>query len=864
MSSLQQQIQEAIQLHQAGRFSAAEAIYRQVLAADPNHVDALQLLGLIAHQSGRSEIAITYIRRAIERGGQTPEIYCNLGAAYLGVRQTDEAIAQFREAIRRRPDFALGHHNLAEALRKNDQANLAVHSYREAIRLNPNWALAHYGLALAYDSLQQFAEAVASYRRAIAINPKYHEAWNGIGNIAGKLGKFDDAAAAYREAIRINPDFAEGHNNIGTILQHEGKHDEAVTCYRRALELNPNSADAHCNLGAILPLMGKTEEALRHLHEAARLQPKLPEVHANLAALLQRLGRADQSIAAAKHALELRPNMTAALVNLGGAYESLGQLANAEAAFRQAIQAEPASAAAHSALGTVLKNQGRLDEAEAACRKAIRCDAGYADAYNNLGNVLQEQARTSEARESFQQAYRLSPRDGLKVKAALLMPVIVDSVDEILRERRQIAECVDRFTREGLSIEDPTTEVGMTAFHLAYHGLDNRALQIAIARMHLQASPALSFTAPHCSESRRNSDGRIRVGFLSKFFSNHPITKHWSGMLREISRDQFHVTLLRTAAPHDADTRKSLAVVDQVVTLSRNLVIAQQEVAAQKLDVLIYTDIGMDPFTYFLAFARLAPVQGVFSGHPDTTGIPAIDYFLSAAGFESHDADNHYSERLVRLAHPPTFYEMPQFTTPPPTRNEFGLPESGRLYVCGQTLFKLHPDFDAYLAGILQADPQGCVVLFSDAQRQWNGPLIERLRSTAGSASERIHFIPRQPLEKYRHLLAMADAVLDTIYFNGGTTTLDAFGVGAPVITQPGEFLRGRMTAGCYWRMNVDGCVANSREEYVRLAVRLANDRDWHKEVQREIIARRASLYSNLAAVRNLEAFLQSVAREPS
>src|SRR5205807_2207952 len=127
----------------------------------------------------------------------------------------------------------------------------------------------------------------------------------------------------------------------------------------------------------------------------------------------------------------------------------------------------------------------------------------------------------------------------------------------------------------------------------------------------------------------------------------------------------------------------------------KHLETVQQQIAARQLDVLFYLDIGMDPFTYFLAFARLAPVQCTSLGHPLTSGIPTVDYYLSSRELEPAGAQEHYSEHLVLLENIPNYFARPQLSGPPRCRRDFGLEDDSHLYLCVQALFKIHPDFDA-------------------------------------------------------------------------------------------------------------------------------------------------------------------------
>jgi predicted O-linked N-acetylglucosamine transferase (SPINDLY family) len=269
----------------------------------------------------------------------------------------------------------------------------------------------------------------------------------------------------------------------------------------------------------------------------------------------------------------------------------------------------------------------------------------------------------------------------------------------------------------------------------------------------------------------------------------------------------------------------------------------------------------MEPFTYFLAFSRLAPVQCVSFGHPDTTGIPNMDYFVSSSLFEPEHAQDDYSEKLHLIPDAGTlaYYERPApGDVIPLSRGEAGLPGAAHLYICPQTVFKIHPDFDPILAGILRRDPQGVIVLIEPDIPHHGQLLMERLRTSLGNFAERVIMLPGRRREDFIRLLAACDVMLDTIYFNGMNTNLEAFSVGLPVVTLPSSLQRGRHTQGMYRKMGWTSLVAGSPEQYVDIAVRIATDPDARAEASREILERCGVLYEDADVVRGFESFFRS------
>jgi len=447
--------------------------------------------------------------------------------------------------------------------------------------------------------------------------------------------------------------------------------------------------------------------------------------------------------------------------------------------------------------------------------------------------------------------------DGAKIRAVLATPAIFQSAEEMRQQRQRLEEGLAALEQESLSIDDPLIEVNTTNFYAAYHGLNDRSLQARLATLYLRATPSLACVAPHCRQDGEDKPRRspLRVGFVSCFLHMHTIGEVNVGIIRNLSRKLCRVVLLRPASPEHPVARLIRESADEVVTLSPSLEAARKEIADKRLDVLFYTDIGMEPFTYFLAFARLAPVQCVTWGHPVTTGIPTIDYYLSSVDLEPPGAEEQYSERLVRLRGLPTYYYAPAFFPPAKTRQHFGLAEDDHLYMCPQAPFKVHPDYDALLGEILRADPRGRVLFIRSQNPEWTPQLLARFRRTLPDTVERIQFLPHQGGQDYLHLLAVCDVLLDTTHFGGGNTTFKAFSVGAPIVTLPGEFARGRVTSACYRKMGVLDCIAADRQDYVKIALRLGTDPGWRQEVKSRIEAARGVLYEDAGLLRELEQF---------
>jgi predicted O-linked N-acetylglucosamine transferase (SPINDLY family) len=351
------------------------------------------------------------------------------------------------------------------------------------------------------------------------------------------------------------------------------------------------------------------------------------------------------------------------------------------------------------------------------------------------------------------------------------------------------------------------------------------------------------------------------VGFLSQFLANHTIGKLYQGFIRHMDRSTFEVVVIHAPkTKRDSFSQGLDALAETVITLPAGLKIQQHAVAAEKLDVLFYPDVGMAPSAYFLSYARLAPVQAVSWGHPDTTGLDTMDYFVSAASIEPENAEEHYTETLIRLNRMPCFYEPLSTPTQMPARAALGLPEIGTLYGCPQSLFKFHPDFDTVLAAIAEGDPAGHIVLLEGTQPAWTNLLKARWAKAFPVLIDRVQFLPRMPPERFMTLMAHIDVLLDPIHFGSGNTLYEAMVYGTPVVTWPGQFMRGRIVAGAYRQIGItDAPIALCLEDYAPLALALGRDPERRRALRHASLeAAGRELFGDMRALREFEAFIKA------
>lgn len=794
-SDIRQSLELAIRHHGAGDLSRAEGIYQQILEADPNQPDALHLLGVIAHQVGKNDSAVEFISQALAIKPDFAEAHYNLGSAFQDLRRLEEAAASYQKALVLKPDYAKAHNNLGNTLK----------------------------------DLGKPDEAVASLQKAIAIEPDFAEAHSNLGNALKDLGRLDDAVANYQNCLAIKPDFAEAYNNLGNALTKQGRLDQAIDNFQKAITLKPDFAEAHNNLGAALFDMGRLEEAAASCRKALALKPDYAEAHGNLGNALKNLGKPDKAVASYHKALAIRPDF----------------------------------AEAHNNLGNALQDLEKLDDAIASYHRAIEIKPDYAEAHGNLELAYREQGDVESAARQIDLALSHMPDNaGWRIRKALLLPIIPASREDIRSCRETLEKALQDLLSENLTLGNPSVEIGVTNFYLAYHNRNDRRIQEDIAKLYIAACPALTYVADHCRpEHRKEMDAmqgkrRLRIGLLSSFFRDHTIGLLFRGIIQHLSKDDFEVILLRPPGMKDQLSEIIDQSADKVVSLCGRLEKDHQTIEAEKLDILFYPDIGMSHYPFCLAFARLAPVQAVSWGHPDTTGIPNMDYFLSSEGLEIPGASDHYSERLIKLRNVPTFYPRPAAPEKTYGAADYGLPQDVRLYVCPQSLFKFHPQFDNVLGDLLRRDPEGRLVLVDDKTGgNWRKLLIERFSRSFPDVAENVLFVSKMPREKFLGLLKLADALIDIPSFSGGNSSFEALSLGAPIVTWPQDFMRGRVTAAFYKQMGLSELIAGNADDYLDLALRLARDTAFRNRMRDDIEANAGKLFERLDTVREMEAF---------
>lgn len=707
--------------------------------------------------------------------------------------------------------------------------------------------------------------AAAHYRTALASDPENADGLQLLGLVRHQQGDHGAAIDLLERAAAAAPTDPGLLSNLGLVLSAAGRADAAAAAFRRALAGDPDNPGLLNSLGVALRQAGRADEAGAALQRAVEIDPGFAGAHYNLGNLALAAGDFAGALAAYERTLDLDPGDGRVLVNRAVALKGLGRFDEAEAVLAAAAGARPDDAAVPNNLGNLYRQQKRFPEAITAYEQALALEPGNADAHYNLGAALRDRGETAPALHHFAISRRHRPGFVKARWAALLsLPVIYGHMDQIAEYRDAwlagLAELDASLRLEtATEIAEAIAAVAeMTAFQLPYQGRDDRQ---PMARYGALVGRIVGAAYPEFIDPpapRRRLDGRLTVAVISPHFRDHTVWRLFSGWLRGLDRERFFVVGVMTAAQTDAVTLEAAAICDAFIQAPGDAGGLARTVRDLGAQVALHLDVGMDPLGQVLATMRLAPVQAVAWGHPVTTGLPAIDWFLSSDAMEPAGGDAHYSERLCRLPGLSIDYARPAVDPYPAP------PAGAPLFLCSQSLFKLLPGQDALFAGIAAAAGP-CTMRFighgaEPVTRAFRARLAAAFKARGLDADSIIEILPRMDRAAFLAAHGPAHVVLDGVHWSGGNTSLEAVGLGLPVVTRPGAMMRSRHGAAILERAGAPGLIAGSPEEYVEIAVRLARDDAANRALRAGLIAGHENLFGDRQPVRALERFLAEAA----
>ena len=753
----------------------------------------------------------------------------------------------------------------------------------------------------------RYVDAERCYRQVTESDAAFPGALVMLGFVLREQGRINEAREVLEHAVCIAGEDADSHYLLASILGASGTRDAEIFHLRRAIELRPDFDYARRQLIAALLRSDRVAEATQLCQESLAVLPNSSELHLNRSNLYERAGDRTSAIASCERALtlnsgfivaqqslsrllldteqferaeisyrreiELTPEHFGPRHQLGVVFNRTGRYAEAIELLKQAISLNPDSGASYSSLGAAYIN---LDQASgetvalahANYEKAVAVEPGNSDLHHNLGESHQRGGRLDLALSSFDKAIELNPNNvkARWMRVMLWAPAFSSNDDADSPNRSEFESELARFEEWWIKSEtDGASFVGdAQPFFLTYQEENNlpllqhygrvcaRAMQRWLDR---QKSPAFI----------RPVEKRIRLGIVSPDIRMHSV---WmaliKGWFQSFDRERFELVVFSLTDRADSETTWANEKSDIFVGGPRTLTQWVTAIREQNCEVLLYPAVGLHPMIMKLASLRLAQVQINTWGHPDTSGLPTLDWYVSAKCFEPTDAKNHYSERLLLLPHLGNRIQPLNFSSVEPDFGGLNIDLERPILVSPGMPFKYQPANDDIFVEIARRVPHAQLVFFRPSAGDLSDLLKVRLTKkfeAAGlQAADHVHFIRWLDFEEFHCLLRRADMMLDTIGFSGYNTAVQAMECGLPLVTREGRFLRGRLASGVLRRMNLEELIVQTKADYVNLAVRLADDRLYREHIRHQIQHRRSVLFDDQSAMGPFQDFLESAA----
>lgn len=719
--------------------------------------------------------------------------------------------------------------------------------------------------AIAMHQAGQVQQAIPVYQKIIAATQEKHfVAMQLLGVAFGQVHRHPQAIEILQKAMVLDPDAPDAHLALANSFLATAQTDKAIPHLNKALAINPAMHQARLELAGIYEKQQQTDLAIEQYMHLLRHDPSHIACLNNLAGLLIQEGHFDQAAKHLDRVLEKQPNYLSAMCHQAMVYQAKGQIDQALELLNQAKTQHPSQIQPRYMLAVHYKQAGDLEQADEICTQIIALKPDHVDALVMRGEIQQAFNSPGQALTQYDQALQVCSETqsaAIRVKRALALPIVLHDVDQIRFFRKTLTQTLERLNLDQPVIANPLKSAQSMPLLLAYHGQNDKAIYESLAALYRKACPSLTWTAPHVtaqSNTLQTANRPIRLAMISKNLNNHTIGQFMLGIAEHLDTQDFELSIFHISNKTDEIATAINQHASFSCVLADDLLAARNQIASHQPDIVFYPDIGMEPMSYFLAFSRLAKVQCVWWGHPVTTGIPTLDYYVSSEKLEPPHAQEHYTEKLVRL---PSFAMYSQ--KPLPTANltplsHWGITtENVNLYLCCQSLFKVHPDFDAVLLEILEKDANALLIFFQGEYTNWQEVLRNRWNDTIGPMGRRIIFLPRQPYPLFLELIQHAKVILDTLHFAGCNTTLQCLALGKPIITLPGPYMKSRITTAAYLQMGMTDLIAKNMNEYIRLAIKLGNDPAFNQACHQKIRAQNATLFANPQAVKELETFFK-------
>ena len=732
-------------------------------------------------------------------------------------------------------------------------------------------------------------EAEKIYREILARSPQDFHATHLLGVIALQQGRFEVAQRLINAALVLRPNDVSAVGNLGVSYLRDGQLEAALEWFDIAVKLQPDLPVALANAAELRYHMGRFDEAVLLLNRAQAADSSSHRICQLLGACLMQTGDERSAAGYFEAATQLRPDDAEAWANLSVALRAVGDDSRASECANRAAELRPESATALNALAKAQFEQGRMSEALANYQRGMSLATPPLDVILSYANALMANGLQDEGLEQLRRALALDEKNlGVRWALALAqLKTIYETEAEVLASRQAFGRSLDEIKvwyESTPRIPAPYRTVGsVQPFLLAYQHYNNKDLLQkygALCVMFMATLPRRTGLAePRGRRPTPLTQRKLRLGIISAHVREHSI---WAAVIKgwvcQLDRARFEINIFHLDRTVDRATQEAMSEVAHFDNAAKDADGWAESITRAQLDVALFPEIGSDPLTVKLGSMRLAPVQAVTWGHPETSGLPTMDLYISGRAFEPPGAaEHHYSEKLVLLPGFGVYVEPLGLANSDPDLEALQLPTDRPLLLCPGQPFKYAPRYDHVWVeiarglrkrGLFRNGSAGHMVFFRSHYATWDRQFEQRLRSAFARArvdfDAHVSIVPFLEHAQFFGLMRKSALMLDSPGFSGFNTALQGIECDLPVLAFEGDFLRSRLASGILRELELPDLVATSEADFVRKAVGLAKDEEKIRELREKIIERRAVLFGNLNPVRALERCLIEAASAAS
>jgi protein O-GlcNAc transferase len=849
-------------LNDLKRYQDAIGDFDKAVAINYRYADALYNKGKSLAMLKRFDEAISAYAAAIAIKPDLAEAWLGRGNIHLELRDYESATAAYEQALTLKPVLAEAYHGRARVFGETKRYEEALTAFDQALTLKPQLAEAWLGRGNICIKLKYYNDALTAYNAALQLNPELTDAWLACASIFIERKQYNNAIVACDRALAVRPDFAGAWLGRGRSYEGLARHDEALAAFDRAVALEPNSADPWYCRGIVLFRLKHYEEAFAALEQALALKPDFAEAWVGIGDLAWERKRHRKARAAFDQALAFNPDLASAWLGRGNvAYDirydeafsgtdddpiDPTEYADTMAAFDRALALEPNLAEAWLGRGNVLcADIKNYHEAQQAYDQALALKPDLAEAWLGRGNALLGLKNYPDAQLAYDRALAIKPylakawfgrgrvfaalNQYAEAVVAFDRALALKSDLKYARGARLYAQLhvadwtnLDaEISAIGLAVKEQKSVIDPLVFSLISSSPSD---QLTCAKRFVKDS--ISFPAMWSGEIY--SHGRIRIGYVSADFRNHPVAQLIVGLFEHHNKSRFHTVGVSLGPENDSSLRRRIELaLDEFIDVRE---MSDEGIARlirhKEIDIVVDLMGFTSENRLDVLAKRAAPIQVNYLGYPGTMAASYIDYVIADQTIIPEEHFAFYSEKVVWL---PESYQPndagQQISERKPTRFECRLPETAFVFCCFNNTVKILPEmFDIWMR--LLAAREQSVLWLSGTNATARESLSTEVEKR-GISSDRLIFADKIPLlADHLARLRNADLFLDTLPYNAHATASDALWAGVPVLTCLGSSFASRVAASLLRAVGLDELITHSLEDYETLAVELANDSD--------------------------------------